>query len=44
MATLADLTVDGFDIQSQPNYLGHFAFTIPLIPVLIGTSKVRINI
>ncbi|TDL15958.1 short chain dehydrogenase [Rickenella mellea] len=39
MATPFELTTDGFDVQFQSNYLGHFAFTIPLLPVLIQTSK-----
>jgi len=39
MATPFELTKDGFDVQFQSNYLGHFAFTHPLIPILIETSK-----
>lgn len=39
MATPHELTKDGFDMQFQSNYLGHFTFTIPLIPLLIETSK-----
>ncbi|THG92504.1 hypothetical protein EW145_g8695, partial [Phellinidium pouzarii] len=42
MATPPKLTADGFDIQFQSNHLGHFAFTYPLLPILIETSKVRI--
>lgn len=40
MAVPHSLTKDGFEIQFQSNYLGHFAFTYPLIPTLIETSKV----
>ena len=39
MATPAEQTADGFDIQFQSNHLGHFTFTYPLIPLLIETSK-----
>ncbi|KDQ21289.1 hypothetical protein BOTBODRAFT_25713 [Botryobasidium botryosum FD-172 SS1] len=39
MATPYELTKDGFEMQFQSNYLGHFAFTQPLIPLLIETSK-----
>lgn len=40
MATPPDITSDGFEIQFQSNYLGHYAFTMPLVPLLIETSKV----
>ena len=39
MATPHELTKDGFDVQFQSNYLGHFTFTHPLIPTLINTAK-----
>ncbi|KDQ21285.1 hypothetical protein BOTBODRAFT_197762 [Botryobasidium botryosum FD-172 SS1] len=39
MATPYELTKDGFEMQFQSNYLGHFAFTHPLIPLLVETSK-----
>lgn len=39
MATPYELTKDGFEVQFQSNYLGHFAFTYPLIPLLVETSK-----
>jgi len=39
MAAPYELTKDGFELQFQSNHLGHFAFTIPLIPLLVKTSK-----
>jgi len=39
MANPYELSNDGFEIQFQSNYLGHFTFTYPLIPLLIETSK-----
>jgi len=39
MATPYEITADGFELQFQSNHLGHFAFTIPLLPLLIKTSK-----
>ncbi|KZS88813.1 NAD(P)-binding protein [Sistotremastrum niveocremeum HHB9708] len=39
MATPYELTKDGVENQFQANFLGHFAFTVPLLPLLIKTSK-----
>ena len=39
MATPFSLTKDGFEIQFQSNFLGHFAFTLPLLPTLVRTSR-----
>ena len=39
MATPYEFTKDGFEVQFQSNYLGHFTFTYPLIPLLVETSK-----
>jgi NAD(P)-dependent dehydrogenase (short-subunit alcohol dehydrogenase family) len=41
MAVPHSLTKDGIEIQFQSNFLSHFAFTHPLLPTLIETSKVR---
>ena len=34
-----ELTKDGVEIQVQSNYLGHFAFTLALLPQIIKTSR-----
>ncbi|TFK69854.1 NAD(P)-binding protein [Pluteus cervinus] len=39
MATPFELTQDGFEVQFQTNHLGHFAFTLPLLPTIIETAK-----
>ncbi|TFK69855.1 NAD(P)-binding protein [Pluteus cervinus] len=39
MATPFELTQDGFEVQFQTNHLGHFAFTLPLLPMIIETAK-----
>lgn len=39
MATEYHLTNDGIEEQFQTNHLGHFAFTYPLLPTLVQTSK-----
>ncbi|KZS88823.1 NAD(P)-binding protein [Sistotremastrum niveocremeum HHB9708] len=39
MAVPYELTAEGTEIQFQSNHFGHFAFTVPLLPTLIETSK-----
>lgn len=41
MASPYALTKDGFEVQFQTNYLGHFAFTIPLLPLIVRTSRLQ---
>ena len=39
MASPYEITKDGFEVQFQTNHLGHFAFTYPLLRILVQTSK-----
>lgn len=39
MATPYELTKDGLEVQFQSNHLGHFTFTLTLLPLLVRTSK-----
>ena len=36
------VTVDGFEMQLRTNYLGHFALTAQLLPLLRGAHKARV--
>jgi len=36
------VTVDGFEMQLATNYLGHFALTAQLLPLLRGAHKARV--
>ncbi len=36
------LSVDGFEMQFATNYLGHFALTLRLLPVLLQASAARV--
>lgn len=43
MAAPYSFTKDGFEVQFQTNHLGHFAFTLPLLPLLVRTSRLPSN-
>ena len=35
-------TADGFELQLGTNHLGHFALTVPLLPLLVATQGSRV--
>jgi len=37
-----EVTADGFELQFESNYLGHFALTAQLLPLLIGAKTARV--
>ena len=37
-------TANGYDVQFGTNVLGHYLFTISLLPVLIHTAQIRKHI